>query len=81
MDDVERVIVVKEGGNSKDIKYCFWYCQQKVCGIFQRLRKVWVVRGMGKRIKIYFFKRLVVLYVCEMWKIINNDERKLNSLQ
>ena len=80
-DDVERATVVKEGGSSKDIKHRSWHRQQKAHGTFQRLRKVWAARGMGKRAKIHLFKRPVILYVCETWKITNNDERKLNSFQ
>ena len=73
-------IVDKEGGGSKDIMHPL----QKARGAFQRLRRVWEARGIGRRTKIRKFKTLVppvLLYGCETWKITKNDERKINSFQ
>ena len=65
--------VDKEGGGSKDITNRL----QKARSAFQRLRKVWDARRIGRRTKI----RPVLLYGCETWKITKTDERKLNSFQ
>ena len=40
-----------EGEGSKDIIHCL----QKARGAFQRLRRVWVARGIGRRTKIRLF--------------------------
>ena len=85
VDDVEeftylRAIVDKEGGGSKDIMHRL----QEVRDAFQRLRRVWATREIGRRTKIRLFKTLirpVLLYSCETWKITKADERKLNSFQ
>ena len=67
VDDVEELtyqeaIVDKEGRGSKDIMHHL----QKVCGAFQRLRRVWAARGIGKRTRIRSFKtQTVLLYHCE----------------
>ena len=50
---------------------------QKARRAFQRLGKVWAVRGIGRRTKIRLFKTLirpVLLYGCETWKITKADE-------
>ena len=73
-------IVDKEGGGSKGITHPL----QKARGAFQRLRRVWEARGIGRRTKVRKFKTLVrpvLLYGCETWKITKNDERKINSFQ
>ena len=73
-------ILDKEGGGSKDIMHRL----QKARGAFQRLRRAWAARDIRRRTKVLLFKTLVrpvLLYGCEFWKIIKNDERKLNSLQ
>ena len=55
---------------------------QKAQRAFQRLGKVWAVRGIGRRTKIRkTLIRPVLLYGCETWKITKADERKLNSFQ
>ena len=85
VDDVEeftylRAIVDKEGGGSKDIMHRL----QEVRDAFQRLRRVWATREIGKRTKIRLFKALacpVPLYGCETWKITKNNDRELNSFQ
>ena len=72
--------VDKEGGGSRDIKNRL----QKARGAFQRLRKVWEARGIGRGTKMRLFKTLVrpvLLYGCETWKITKADERRLNSFQ
>ena len=56
VDDVEEftylgAIVDKEGGGSKDI-----HRLKKARGAFQRLRRVWAARGIGRRTKIRLFK-------------------------
>ena len=59
-----RATVDKEGGGSRDIKNRL----QKARGEFQRIRKVWVARGIGRGTKIRLFKTLVrpvLLYGCE----------------
>ena len=66
-------IVDKAGGGSRDIINRL----QKAYGAFQRLRRVWAARGIGRRTK----RRLFLLYGCETWKITKHDERKLNSFQ
>ena len=48
-------IVEKKGGGSEDIRNRM----QKARGAFQRLWKVWVARGIGKRAMICLFKTLV----------------------
>ena len=73
VDDVEEftylgAIVDKEGGGSKDIIHRL----KKARGAFQRLRRVWAARGIGRRTKIRLFKTLVrpvLLYGREFWKI------------
>ena len=73
-------ILDKEGGGSKDIMHSL----QKACGAFQRLRRVWAARGIGRTTKIRLFKTLVrpvLPYGCEFWEITKNDERKLNIFQ
>ena len=50
-----RATVDKEGGDSRDIKNRL----QKARGAFQRLRKVWGARGIGRGTKIRLFKTLV----------------------
>lgn len=85
VDDVEeftylRAIVDKEGGGSKDIMHRL----QKVRDAFQRLRRVWATREIGRRTKIRLFKALVCpvpLYGFETWKITKNNDRELNSFQ
>ena len=68
--------VDKEGGGSKDIMSR----PQKAQRAFQRLGKVWAVRGIGRRTKIRkTLIRPVLLHGCETWKITKADERKLNS--
>ena len=57
VDDVEELtylgeIVDKEGGGSKDIIHRL----KKARGAFQRLRRVWAARGIGRRTKIRLFK-------------------------
>ena len=72
--------VDKVGRGSKDIMNRL----QKARRAFQRLGKVWAVRGIGRRTKISLFKTLirpVLLYGCETWKITKADEQKLNSFQ
>ena len=57
---------------------------QKARRAFQRLGKVWAVRGIGRRTKTSLVKTLirpVLLYGCETWKITKADEQKLNSFQ
>ena len=60
------------------------YRLQKAQSAFQRLRKVWSARGIGRRTKIRLFKtlvRLVLLYGYETWKVTRADERKLDTFQ
>ena len=57
VDDIEEftyqeAIVDKEGGGSKDIMHHL----QKARDAFQRLRRVWAARGIGKRTKISILK-------------------------
>ena len=40
-----------EGGGSKDIIHCL----QRARGAFQRLRRVWAARGIGRRTKMRLF--------------------------
>ena len=70
--------VVKLGGSSRDIKNRL----QKARGAFKRLGKLWAARGIGRGTKIRLLKTLVrpvLLYGCETWKIIKDDEQRLNS--
>ena len=60
VEDVEEfpylgATVDKEGGGSKDIMNRL----QKARRAFQRLGKVWVARGIGRRTKIRLFKTLI----------------------
>ena len=67
LDDIEEftyrgAIVDKDGGGSKDIMHRL----QKARGAFQRLRRVWAAKGIGRRTKIRLFKTLVrpvLLYI------------------
>ena len=71
-------IVEKKGGGSEDIRNRM----QKARGAFQRLWKVWVARGIGKRAMMCQFKTLVrpeTLHGCETWKITKTDERKTDT--
>ena len=57
VDDIEEftyqeAIVDKEGRGSKDIMHHL----QKARDAFQRLRRVWAARGIGKRTKISILK-------------------------
>ena len=60
LDDIEEftylgAIVDKDGGGSKDIMHRL----QKARGAFQRLRRVWAAKGIGRRTKIRLLKTLV----------------------
>lgn len=71
-------IVEKKGGGSEDIRNRM----QKVRGAFQRLWKVWVAIGIGKRAMMCQFKTLVrpeTLNGRETWKITKTDERKTDT--
>ena len=71
-------IVEKKGGGSEDIRNRM----QKARGAFQRLWKVWVARGIGKRAMMCQFKTLVrpeTLHGCETRKITKTDERKTDT--
>ena len=62
VDDAEKftylgAIVDKAGGGSRDIINRL----QKAYGTFQRPRRVWAARGIGRRTK----RRLFLLYGCE----------------
>ena len=70
----------KEGGGSRDIRNRL----QKTQSAFQRLRKMWSTKGIGRRTKIRLFKTLVRpvllhVYCCETRKITKADERKLDT--
>ena len=73
-------IVEEKGGGSENIRNRM----QKARGAFQRLWKVWVARGIGKRARMCQFKTLVrpvPLHGCETWRITKTVERKPNSFQ
>ena len=78
MDDVEEftslgAMLDKEGGGSKDIVHHL----QKARGAFQRLRRIWAAREIGRRAKICPFKtfvRPVLPYNCE-FELEDHQER------
>ena len=68
LDDIEEftylgAIVDKDGGGSKDIMHRL----QKARGAFQRLRRVWAAKGIGRRTKIRLFKTLVRPVLLYIW--------------
>ena len=68
LDDIEEftylgAIVDKDGRGSKDIMHRL----QKARGAFQRLRRVWAAKGIGRRTKIRLFKTLVRPVLLYIW--------------
>ena len=68
LDDIEEftylgAIVDKDGGGSKDIMHRL----QKARDAFQRLRRVWAAKGIGRRTKIRLFKTLVRPVLLYIW--------------
>ena len=68
LDDIEEftylgAIVDKDGGGSKDIMHRL----QKARGAFQRLRRVWAAKGIGRRTKIRLLKTLVRPVLLYIW--------------
>ena len=68
LEDIEEftylgAIVDKDGGGSKDIMHRL----QKARGAFQRLRRVWAAKGIGRRTKIRLFKTLVRPVLLYIW--------------
>ena len=67
----------KEGGSSRDIRNRL----QKAQSAFQRLRKVWSARGIGRRTKIRLFKTLTRLTNLKLERSQKTDEKKLENFQ